>query len=83
MIRLSILLQLAVLVLGLVNRFGRGLGSDFMFGVLIFSVVNGVFLAYSALKTGGLIGREKYLALALASLPLIFGTLMALFVAGV
>ena len=83
MIRLSILLQLAVLVLGLVNRFGRGLGSDFMFGVLIFSVVNGAFLAFSALKAGGLIGPAKYLALALASLPLIFGALMALFVAGV
>ena len=83
MIRLSMLLQLAVLVLGLVNRFGRGLGSDFMFGVLIFSFVNGAFLAYSALKAGGLIGREKYLALALASLPLVFGALLALFVAGI
>ena len=83
MIRLSVLLQLTVLALGLINRFGQGQGSDFMFGVLIFSILNGVFLAYSALKAGGLIGPAKYLALALASLPLIFGALMALFVAGV
>ncbi len=48
------------------------LGSDFMFGLLMVSILNGLFLFFLSFKKGGLTGWQKISATLFALAPAIF-----------
>jgi hypothetical protein len=70
---IAILLQILCTILYLVHlNKSQGLGSDFMFWILLFSMTTSVFLFWQILKIGNIVGTQKIIGLLCASLPFLF-----------
>ena len=65
---ISLILQTACIVLFFIHRNkSQGLGSDFMFGVLLFALANGTFLLWNAFRHKDIYGMQKLLGIVLGS----------------
>ena len=77
---LSIVIQILIVVLYAIHRFAKPLGSNFMFAALLVSIVNGIFLLWYAFKKDGLTGWQKWVAIVLATMPLLFLFVFGLYI---
>jgi hypothetical protein len=50
----------------------QGLGSDFMFGVLLFSITISFYLLWQIFKVGNIVGTQKIIGLICVSFPFLF-----------
>ena len=78
---ISLILQAACIVLDIIHvNKSQGLGSDFMFGVLLFSLANGVFLLWNAFRNKEIYGMQKLLGIVLGSIGFVAILMIALYV---
>ena len=78
---ISLILQAACIVLFFVHRnISQGLGSDFMFGVLLFALANGVFLLWNSFRNKEIYGMQKLLGIVLGSIGFVVILMIALYV---
>jgi peptidoglycan biosynthesis protein MviN/MurJ (putative lipid II flippase) len=75
-------LQLLIVAAYILHRFIKPLGSDFMFGLLIAGIINGIFLLWQAFKKDGLNGWQKWTAVLLAVTPLLFLLALGYYLSG-
>jgi hypothetical protein len=64
----------------IIHRFFKPLGSDFMFGVLILSLVLGAYLLWHSFRNSAIVGLQKTLGIVLGCVPLLWLLALVLFV---
>jgi hypothetical protein len=62
-----------------IHRFVKPLGSDLMFGMLITSLVLGVYLLWQSFRNPSIVGTQKTLGIALGLLPIVWLLMFVLF----
>ena len=79
---ISLILQAACIVLFFIYiNTSQGLGFDFMSGVLLFSLANGVFLLWNSFRSKEIYGMQKLLGIVLGSIGFVWIILFALMAA--
>lgn len=68
----AILAQLVFTILFIVHRFFYPLGSDFMFGMLVVSLLISCYLFWQIFKVKNILGSQKTIGLIGAFLPIIW-----------
>jgi hypothetical protein len=64
----------------IIHRFVKPLGSDLMFGVLIASIVLGIYLLWQSFRNSSIVGTQKTFGIILGFLPLIWLLMFVFFV---
>ena len=79
---LSLLLQIICVALFIVHmNKSQGLGTEFMFYVLLFSILNGIFLLWQSFKNPEIVGFQKAVGIILGSVGFLWLIIWGLFIA--
>ena len=78
---ISLILQAACILLFFIHmNKSQGLGSDFMFGVLLFSLANGIFLLWNSFRNKEIYGMQKLLGIVLGSIGFLWILMLCLLI---
>lgn len=68
----AIITQFLFFILFIIHRSFRAIGSDFMFGVLMVSILSSIYLLWQIYIVKNVFGLKKTLGIICASLPIIW-----------
>jgi hypothetical protein len=77
---IALVAQTVMLVLSIIHRFYKALGSNLMFGVFILSTIAGFYLLWQSFRNPDITGLKKILGIVLGVLPILFLIFMVWFV---